>query len=124
MPASTSRTPSSTFAGVTRLTRPSSSTSPQSPQVEPSGRRVHRFATSALLFPGRIAELAARAIAPGGRVRDAVDEHVSERRGDVARGGVTTRLQPEVRVVVHAEPRERCQARVDVAELARLDAGL
>ena len=38
----TSRTPSRTFSGVSRLMRPSSSSSPQSPQVEPSGRRCHR----------------------------------------------------------------------------------
>src|SRR3954449_6772226 len=47
MPASTSRTPSRTFSGVSRLTRPSSSSSPQSPQVEPSGRWIHRFVTGA-----------------------------------------------------------------------------
>src|ERR1700730_4742498 len=46
MPCSTSRTPSSTFSGVSKLTRPSSSSSPQSPHVEPSGRWVHRFATA------------------------------------------------------------------------------
>src|SRR6187397_290630 len=45
MPCSTSRTPSRTFSGVSRLMRPSSSSSPQSPQVEPSGRCFHRFAT-------------------------------------------------------------------------------
>ena len=44
MPASTSRTPWSTFSGVSRLMRPSSSSSPQSPQVEPAGRCFHRFA--------------------------------------------------------------------------------
>ena len=33
-------------------------------------------------------------------------------------------LQPEVRVVVHAEPGPRRQPRVEVAELAGLDAGL
>ena len=46
MPASTSRTPSSTFSGVSRLMRPSSSSSPQSPQVEPGGRCFHRFVTA------------------------------------------------------------------------------
>ena len=45
MPASTSRTPSRTFSGVSRLMRPSSSSSPQSPQVEPGGRCFHRFVT-------------------------------------------------------------------------------
>src|ERR1035438_5239709 len=44
-PASTSRTPSSTFSGVSRLIRPSSSSSPQSPQVDPSGRCFHRCVT-------------------------------------------------------------------------------
>src|SRR6202011_4701144 len=47
MPASTSRTPWRTFSGVSRLMRPSSSSSPQSPHVEPGGRRVHRFVTAA-----------------------------------------------------------------------------
>src|ERR1700727_1932828 len=45
MPASTSAAPWSTFSGVIRLIRPSSSSSPQSPQVEPVGRCVHRFVT-------------------------------------------------------------------------------
>ena len=45
MPASTSRTPWRTFSGVSRLMRPSSSSSPQSPQVEPGGRCCHRFVT-------------------------------------------------------------------------------
>src|SRR5262245_4507711 len=49
MPASTSRTPSSSFAGVSRLMRPSSSSSPQSPHVEPGGRCFHRLVTSLLL---------------------------------------------------------------------------
>src|SRR5271169_1392562 len=43
MPASTSRTPWSTFSGVSRLMRPSSSSSPQSPHVEPGGRCFHRL---------------------------------------------------------------------------------
>ena len=43
MPACTSATPWSTFSGVSRLMRPSSSSSPQSPQVDPGGRCVHRF---------------------------------------------------------------------------------
>ena len=46
MPASTSRTPWRTFSGVIRLMRPSSSSSPQSPHVEPSGRRCHRLLTA------------------------------------------------------------------------------
>ena len=46
MPASTSRTPWRTFSGVSRLMRPSSSSSPQSPHVEPAGRCVHRFVTA------------------------------------------------------------------------------
>src|ERR1700742_43564 len=49
LPACTSLTPSSTFSDVMRLIRPSSSSSPQSPHVEPSGRRAHRFATADLL---------------------------------------------------------------------------
>src|SRR5690349_17592977 len=48
MPDSTSRAPCSTFSGVSRLMRPSSSSSPQSPHVERSGRRVHRFVTAVL----------------------------------------------------------------------------
>src|SRR3984957_6201469 len=43
IPASTSRTPWSTFSGVSRLMRPSSSSSPQSPHVEPGGRCFHRL---------------------------------------------------------------------------------
>src|SRR3984957_1407629 len=57
LPASISLTPSSTFSDVMRLIRPSSSSSPQSPQVEPSGRCAHRFATadppSSLVPPGQ-----------------------------------------------------------------------
>src|SRR5450756_220971 len=49
LPACTSLTPSSTFSDVMRLIRPSSSSSPQSPHVEPSGRCTHRFATADLL---------------------------------------------------------------------------
>src|SRR4051812_26008668 len=49
MPASTSRTPCNTFSGVTRLMRPSSSSSPQSPQVEPGGRCVHRCCVTSVL---------------------------------------------------------------------------
>src|SRR5215467_947395 len=45
MPSCTSRTPASTLSGVSRLMRPSSSSSPQSPHVEPGGRCVHRFVT-------------------------------------------------------------------------------
>src|SRR5437764_1350105 len=41
-PASTSRTPSRTFWRVRRLMRPSSSSSPQSPHVDPGGRCFHR----------------------------------------------------------------------------------
>src|SRR5262245_58261802 len=51
MPAWISPAPCSTFSGVIRLTRPSSSSSPQSPHVEPSGRWVHRFATLASALP-------------------------------------------------------------------------
>ena len=64
MPAWTSRTPSRTFSGVTRLMRPSSSSSPQSPQVEPSGRCVQRFVMSSPsrpagggLLPPRVVEM-------------------------------------------------------------------
>src|SRR6516164_2303480 len=46
MPACTSRTPWRTFSGVRRLMRPSSSSSPQSPQVDPGGRSFHRFVTT------------------------------------------------------------------------------
>src|SRR3954470_22400970 len=56
MPCSTSRTPSRTFSGVTRLMRPSSSSSPKSPQVEPSGRWVQRLVT----VPPRSSGLLAR----------------------------------------------------------------
>src|SRR6516165_10713559 len=45
MPACTSRTPWRTFSGVRRLMRPSSSSSPQSPHVDPGGRSFHRFVT-------------------------------------------------------------------------------
>ncbi len=46
--------PWSTLPGVTRLMRPSSSSSPQSPQVEPGGRCFHRFVTVSFP-PGRVA---------------------------------------------------------------------
>src|SRR5215475_9262117 len=42
-PSFTSATPSSTFLAVIRLSRPSWSSSPQSPQVDPSGRYFQRF---------------------------------------------------------------------------------
>src|SRR5476651_958503 len=42
-PSFTSATPSSTFLGVIRFRRPNWSSSPQSPQVEPSGRCFQRF---------------------------------------------------------------------------------
>src|SRR6516162_7454495 len=45
MPAWTSRTPWRTFSGVGGLMRPSSSSSPQSPHVDPGGRSFHRFVT-------------------------------------------------------------------------------
>src|SRR3954452_5261540 len=48
-PACTSRTPCSTFSGVSKLMRPSSSSSPQSPHVEPGGRSFHRFVTASSL---------------------------------------------------------------------------
>src|SRR5262249_48216513 len=50
MPVSTSRTPCSTFSGVIRLTRPNSSSSPQSPQVEPVGRCFQRCGTGTPLY--------------------------------------------------------------------------
>ena len=56
--------------------------------------------------------------------RDPADEDVGERLRHVARRDAAARLEPQVRVVVHAEPRERREPRVDVAELARVDAGL
>ena len=55
---------------------------------------------------------------------DPADEDVGERLRDVAGRHATARLQPQVRVVVHAEPRERGEPRVDVAELSGVDAGL
>ena len=55
---------------------------------------------------------------------DPADEDVGERLRDVARRHATARLEPQVRVVVHAEPREGGEPRVDVAELSRVDAGL
>ena len=57
-------------------------------------------------------------------VRDPADEDVGERLRDVARRHAAAGLQPQVRVVVHAEPRERGEPRVDGAELAGVDAGL
>src|SRR5580700_6365373 len=53
MPFSTSWMPARTFSEVTRFILPSSSSSPQSPQVEPVGRCFHRFVTSALLVVSR-----------------------------------------------------------------------
>src|SRR5205823_8705299 len=41
-PSRTSATPCLTFSGVSRLSRPSWSSGPKSPQVEPSGRRFQR----------------------------------------------------------------------------------
>jgi hypothetical protein len=55
MPFSTSLMPARTFSEVTRLIRPSSSSSPQTPQVEPVGRRFYCLVTSAL--PRRLAPL-------------------------------------------------------------------
>src|SRR3954451_4649597 len=64
---------------------------------------------------------APRFLALGG---DASDEDVGERLRDVGTRYPAARLQPQVRVVVHTEPRERGEARVDVAEDSRIDAGL
>ena len=52
MPASTSRTPCRTFSGVSRLMRPSSSSSPQSPPTSSRPERCcHRFVTSSVVGP-------------------------------------------------------------------------
>src|SRR4029077_1901685 len=50
----TSAMPSSTFLGVMRFSRPSGSSSPQSPQVEPSGRCFQRFISLSLLPAARL----------------------------------------------------------------------
>ena len=64
MPARTSATPWRTFSGVSRLIRPSSSSSPQSPQVDPSGRCVQRFETGSATVPPRFV----RGFVPIGRI--------------------------------------------------------
>ena len=68
MPASTSRTPWSTFSGVSRLMRPSSSSSPQSPQVEPGGRCFHRFVTASSPSSRSVPGLRLALYVPTGRV--------------------------------------------------------
>src|SRR5262245_47633450 len=56
--------------------------------------------------------------------RDTPHEDVGERLGDVARRELTASLQPQVRVVVHAQPRQGGEAGLELAELARVDPGL
>ena len=53
---------------------------------------------------------------------DAPEEDVGERLRHVVRRDRSAGLQPQVRVVVHAEPGARGEPRVDGAELAGLDA--
>ena len=55
---------------------------------------------------------------------DPPEEDVGERLRDVARRHRAAGLQPQVRVVVHAEPGPRGEPRVDGAELAGVDARL
>src|SRR5207302_8924262 len=54
---------------------------------------------------------------------DAPPEDVGGGLGHVTSGHSAARLQPEIRVVVHAEPGTGGQPRVDVSELARVDPG-
>src|SRR5947209_14197374 len=75
--------------------------------------------TSARLPAKRVIDLA-RPL----RLLDSSYEDLVEGLGHVARRHAAACLQPEVRVVVHAEPGPGRQPRVDVAELARLHAGL
>src|SRR3546814_12236505 len=55
-------------------------------------------------------------------LRDAADEDVGEGLRDVASGQPVARPEPQVGVVVHPEPGEGGEPRVDVAELACVDA--
>ena len=54
---------------------------------------------------------------------DPADEDLGERFGHVAGRQRSARLQPQVGVVVHAQPGQGGQPRVERAELARVDAG-
>ena len=58
------------------------------------------------------------------RAGDAADEQVGERLRHVAGREAAADLQPEIGVVVHAEPGQRSQPRIDVTELSGVDPSL
>jgi NAD(P)-dependent dehydrogenase (short-subunit alcohol dehydrogenase family) len=55
-----------------------------------------------------------------GRMGDPLHEDVGERLGHIARRQTPARLQPQVGVVVHAEPGHGRQSRFQITELARV----
>src|SRR5262249_38845289 len=82
-------------------------------------RRCARSANSSGVMRPTVAEVRGSSI----RIGDSVEEDVGERCRDIARGHGAAGLQPQIGVVVHAEPRERGEAHVDVTELTGFDAG-
>src|ERR1035437_4835449 len=61
---------------------------------------------------------------PRGRVDDPLHEDLGERLRHIASRQRSARLKPQVRVVVHPEPSHGGQPRLQLTELARVDAGL
>src|SRR5690349_7579840 len=83
-----------------------------------------RFRCRPIFWRGRL--LSCRTSGSPGRdalARDAAQEEFGEVDRDVVRLAPAVGLHPEVRVVVHAEPRERGELRIDIAELAGFDPG-
>ena len=98
----------------------------------PAGARRGRRPRGRLLVPGERRLPLDHRLGAGRRRRllgalrrraDAADEDLGEGLRHVAGRQALARPQPEVGVVVHAEPRPGREPRVEVAELARLDAG-
>src|SRR5437764_4161103 len=86
--------------------------------TRPGGRPVRRWSSTAVTR--RLSALAP----PARRAFDAAHEDLGERLRHVAGRQAAARLQPQVRVVVHAEPRPCREPRVEVTEFAGVDAGL
>ena len=86
-----------------------------------SRRRAGRDGRRHPRRPPRLRSAGARRLnaLPIPRMKMSANGFATSRADDAAAG-----LEPQIRVVVHAEPRERGEPRVDVAELAGVDAGL
>ena len=103
--------------------RTSSARTPTWPATRPAGRPDRRsWSTAGTRRRDGIGRVTLGRF--GGGVRDALHEDVGEGLRHVARRELAARLEPEVRVVVHAEPRHGGQPGLEVTELTRVDARL